>query len=260
MRAPSNLPDLPNRHFIDGARRPSVNARRDGDLRSRPRRPACRVRRRRCRRCGAFFFLAVEVRRSAPAKGRGGPMLPQRARPYPGQDRRTCCASTAKGSPSPRWLDSGKTINEARGDVGCGALLRLLRRRRGQERGSELPARRGLRLLLDQRAGRRRRRTSSPGTTRCPRRRGASRRRWRRRLHGSRQAGRADADDGPDAGGTAEQGRPARRRLQRRDRHRRCAVGAPLVANPAGRARHLHRIDRDRLQRDGRRGRGRSHR
>ena len=96
----------------------------------------------------------------------------------------------------------------ARRRRGRGPLLRLLCRRGRQERRPQLSARRRLCFLLDQRAGRRHRPHHSlelSALDRRPQRRAGA----GGRLHGRRQARRADADDGADAGGTARQGRPA---------------------------------------------------
>ena len=156
-------------------------------------------------------------------------------------------------------LDSGKTHQRgARRRCGCGALLRLLCRRRRQERGAQLPARRRLCLLFDQRAGRRHRPHRPLELSAFDRRpkhcAGAC-----RGLHRRRQAGRADADDGADAGGDSEQGRASRRRLQCRDRHGR---GGRRAAGRQSRcpAHHLHRLDRDRHRASCRRRRATSHR
>ncbi len=139
-------------------------------------------------------------------------------------------------------LDSGKTISEARGDVaGAARASTTTPARRTRTRGGAFRSGEGLRLVLDQRAGRRHRAYHplelSAFDHRPQRRAGAC-----RRLHRRGETRRTDADDGADAGGTAAYGRPAGRRLQCRDRHGgggRRAAGRhiPMSATSPSRAR-----------------------
>ncbi len=70
------------------------------------------------------------------AKGHGARMLPRERRRTLTPDRRMELREHSERLAIAEVLDSGKTINEARGDVlRRGALLRLLRRRGRQERG-----------------------------------------------------------------------------------------------------------------------------